>query len=70
MPLPHRLTLRSNATAAFVSVESAAVVGGFSDGAMMMLPMTEREITFVAIEPFDLATFMGGLTVRTLRDTY
>ena len=69
-PTRARLTVQSGATAAFVSVESAAVVGGFSDGAFMLLPSRAVELEFVAKERFDLKAFAAGLSVRSLRDTY
>ena len=52
------------------SVESAAVIGAFSDGALMLLAEHDVEIEFVAKAPFDVAVFAAGLSVRSLRDTY
>ena len=65
------LTLRSAATAAFVSVESAAVVGAFSDGAFPLIAGRDTAITFKARHgAFKLDAFQKGLSVRSLRDTY
>ena len=69
-PVQATLRLVCDATAAFVSVESAGVVGAFSDGAFMLLPGQTRELEFVARAPFQLDAFVGGLSVRSLRDTY
>ena len=69
-PTTANVTLRANASAAFVSVESWSVVGAFSDGAFNMLPRRDATVSFVAKEAFESSSFAKGLKVRSLRDTY
>ena len=69
-PTSANVTLRANATAAFVSVESWSVVGAFSDGAFNMLPARDVTVRFVAKEAFESGSFTKGLKARSLRDTY
>ena len=64
------VTLKSNATAAFVAVDSSAVAGAFDDGAILLAASEERTLSFVAKRPFETAAFQAGLRVRSLRDTY
>ena len=64
------MTLKSNATAAFVTVDSSAVAGAFDDGAFLLLAGEHRTLNFIAKQPFETAPFRAGLRVRSLRDTY
>jgi len=65
-----RVVITSNATAAFVSIDSEAVPGAFNDGAFLLTRGSNRSLEFIAQEPFELTTFEKGLRVRSLRDTY
>jgi len=69
-----QVRLRSDRTAAFVSVASLNISGAFSDGAFLLLAGAEKNLTFVARTPLaDHASwdgFRAGLRVRSLRDTY
>ena len=69
-----QVRLRSDHTAAFVSVTSLNISGAFSDGAFLLLAGAEKNLTFVARSPLaDHAAWDGfhaGLRVRSLRDTY
>ena len=69
-----RVTLRSDRTAAFVTLESPSVVGAFSDGGFLLRAGEERTLEFeartdfaVGVEGFEM---LPGLRVRSLRDTY
>ena len=69
-PTAAAISLASNATAAFVTVECATVIGAFSDAAFLLLagdaPTT---VTFEAQAPFALDAFAAALRVRSLSDT-
>ena len=68
------ITLTSNATAAFVTLETdhALLPGHFSDNALMLLPGTLNAATieFVGDSEFTTKELEASLTVRSLRDTY
>ena len=69
-----RVTVRAAAAAAFVLLESHRVAGSFSDGAFAMLPGVDVALTFTARRALSATewrgTFVDGLRVRSLRDTY
>ena len=65
------ITIGSNRSAAFVSVECASVVGAFSDAGFALLAGETRELRFLAKGGhFELDEFVSGLRARSLRDTY
>ena len=69
-----RVTLRTEAAAAFVVLDSRNVPGAFSDGAFVMLPGVDASLSFTARHPLSAqqwaGEFVDGLRVRSLRDTY
>ena len=69
-----RVTLRAEAAAAFVVLDSRNVPGAFDDGAFAMLPGVDVSLSFTARSPLSVqqwaVEFAGGLRVRSLRDTY
>ena len=69
-PTRARVSVSTNATAAFVTVESNAAVGAMSDGAFMLLAGMSRTLEFTARKPLDVDAFRRGLVVRSLRETY
>ena len=65
------ITVGSNRSAAFVSVECASVVGAFSDAGFALLAGETRDLSFLARGAhFELGAFVSGLRARSLRDTY
>ena len=61
--------VEATVTAAYVVLESMAVVGAFDDGAFVLLAGETRDLTFTARGPFDLGAFKAGLRVRSLCGT-
>ena len=63
------ITLRSESTAAFATVESDGVVGAFSDGAFTLLAGRNASVEFTGRTPFALPDLLRGLRLRSLADT-
>ena len=61
--------MAADATAAFVTLESLAVVGAFSGGAFTLLAGGAATVTFRAREHFSVDVLRRGLRVRSLADT-
>ena len=61
--------MAADATAAFVTIESLAVVGAFSGGAFTLLAGGAATVTFRAREHFSVDALRRGLRVRSLADT-
>lgn len=64
------VTVTSNATAVYVALESAAVVGRFVPNAFLIFPGDQVLVDFEAREAFDIDRWHAGLKIRSLRDTY
>jgi beta-mannosidase len=64
------VTVQSPAVSPFVYLQSAAVVGKFTDNGFLLRPNISKVICFTGRKPFDMKTFIDGLTVRSLADTY
>ena len=71
-PREANLTVLANATALYVSLESAAVIGRFAPNAMLVLPGESGQVHFLARhdDDFDVEAFAKGVRARSLRDTY
>ena len=63
------VAVAADATAAFVTLESLAVVGAFSGGAFTLLAGGAATVTFRAREHFSVDALRRGLRVRSLADT-
>ena len=63
------VAVAADATAAFVTLESLAVVGAFSGGAFTLLAGGTATVTFRAREHFSVDALRRGLRVRSLADT-
>jgi beta-mannosidase len=64
------VTVTTNATAVYVALESATVIGRFVPNAFMLFPGDQVLVDFVAREAFDIDRWHAGLKIRSLRDTY
>ena len=69
-----QVRVKSDQTAAFVTLESPEIVGAFSDGGFLLLAGVERTLDFEARSDFatgiDGFELLPGLRARSLRDTY
>ena len=70
-PTTASIRVATNLTAAFVTLECAAVIGAFSDaGFLLSAGAAPSTVVFTAQQPFELDRFVAALRVRSLRDTY
>ena len=66
----HRVTLRTDKPAFFVSLNATGISGEFTDNCLTLLPGQAQTLTFQPKHPVTLTAFRKALTIHHLRGTY
>ena len=66
----HRVTLRTDKPAFFVSLNATGIPGEFTENCLTLLPGQAQTLTFKPKHPVTLAAFRKSLTLHHLRATY
>jgi len=66
----HRVTLRTDKPAFFVSLNATGIPGEFTENCLTLLPGQAQTLTFTPKHPVTLAAFRKSLTLHHLRATY
>ena len=66
----HRVTLRTDKPAFFVSLNATGIPGEFTENCLTLLPGQAQTLTFTPKQPVPLAAFRNSLTLHHLRATY